>query len=64
MIPVSPNNIGWWEWCFSVLLLDAGATAAEGLAVALTLRAATMSVSLLGGLLFLRWRQLDRQLPG
>jgi uncharacterized protein (TIRG00374 family) len=56
MIPVSPNNIGWWEWCFSVLLLDAGATAAEGLAVALTLRAATMSVSLLGGLLFLRWR--------
>jgi glycosyltransferase 2 family protein len=55
-IPVSPNNIGWWEWCFSVLLLDAGATAAEGLAVALTLRAATMSISLLGGLLFLRWR--------
>ncbi|MEM1381975.1 MAG: lysylphosphatidylglycerol synthase transmembrane domain-containing protein, partial [Pseudomonadota bacterium] len=25
MIPVSPNNVGWWEWCFSVLLINAGA---------------------------------------
>jgi glycosyltransferase 2 family protein len=56
MIPVSPNNLGWWEWCFSVLLMDAGATAAEGLAVALTLRAVTMLVSLVGGLLFLQQR--------
>ena len=56
MIPVSPNNVGWWEWCFSVLLMDAGATAAEGLAVALTLRAVTMLVSLVGGLLFLQQR--------
>jgi uncharacterized membrane protein YbhN (UPF0104 family) len=56
MLPVSPNNIGWWEWCFSVLLLSAGATAAEGLAVGLTIRFVTMGISLIGGLLFLRWR--------
>jgi uncharacterized protein (TIRG00374 family) len=56
MLPVSPNNIGWWEWCFSVLLLSAGATAAEGLAVGLTIRFVTMGFSLVGGLLFLRWR--------
>jgi glycosyltransferase 2 family protein len=56
MLPVSPNNLGWWEWCFSVLLLDAGATAAEGFAVAVTLRAVTMVVSLIGGLLFLMQR--------
>lgn len=53
MIPVSPNNVGWWEWCFSVLLIDAGATAAEGLAVALTLRAASWITALVGGVLFL-----------
>jgi uncharacterized protein (TIRG00374 family) len=56
MIPVSPNNIGWWEWCFSVLLVDAGATMAEGLAVALTLRAMSLAVSLVGGVLFLQQR--------
>lgn len=53
MIPVSPNNIGWWEWCFMVLLGDAGATSAEGLSVALIFRGITLCVSLLGGLLFL-----------
>ena len=52
MIPVSPNNVGWWEWCFSVLLLGAGATAAEGLAVALTLRAVSWITALVGGILF------------
>jgi uncharacterized protein (TIRG00374 family) len=57
MIPVSPNNIGWWEWCFTILLADAGATAAEGLAVALTLRAMALSISLIGGILFLYQRQ-------
>jgi hypothetical protein len=36
-----------------VLLLDAGATAAQGLAVAVTLRAVTLLVSLVGGLIFL-----------
>jgi uncharacterized protein (TIRG00374 family) len=54
MIPVSPNNIGWWEWCFSVLLASIGATAAEGLAVALVIRAVTFVMSLFGGLLLLR----------
>jgi len=56
MIPVSPNNIGWWEWCFGVLLVSAGASTAEGLAVALTLRAVTLVVSLFGGLLFLYYK--------
>lgn len=56
MIPVSPNNVGWWEWCFSVLLIDAGATAAQGLAVALTLRAASWITALVGGVLFLLQR--------
>lgn len=53
MIPVSPNNIGWWEFCFSVLLANAGATSAEGLAVALVIRAVTFILSLAGGLLLL-----------
>lgn len=53
MIPVSPNNIGWWEFCFSVLLASAGATAAEGLAVALVIRAVTFLFSLGGGLLLI-----------
>jgi uncharacterized protein (TIRG00374 family) len=57
MIPVSPNNIGWWEWCFTLLLADAGATGAEGLAVALTLRAMSLAISLIGGVLFLHQRQ-------
>lgn len=56
MIPVSPNNIGWWEWCFSTLLTSAGGTASEGLAVGLVLRAVNLLSSLLGGLLFLRLR--------
>ena len=59
MIPVSPNNIGWWEWCFSVLLVGAGATAAQGFAVALTLRAVSMVSSLVGGILFLFEKQSD-----
>lgn len=62
MIPVSPNNIGWWEWCFSILLVDAGASAAEGLAVGLTIRAVTLCISLIGGLLFLYERH-DRKVP-
>jgi uncharacterized protein (TIRG00374 family) len=57
MIPISPNNIGWWEWCFTILLADAGATAAQGLAVALTLRAMALAISLIGGVLFLYQRQ-------
>jgi glycosyltransferase 2 family protein len=53
MIPVSPNNLGWWEWCFSVLFEDVGGTAAQGLVVALILRAVALLVSLAGGVLFL-----------
>ncbi len=63
MIPVSPNNIGWWEWCFSMLLIGAGGTANEGLAVALVIRAILLLNSLLGGLLFLRERASREPLP-
>ena len=52
-IPVSPNNIGWWEWTFSVLLVHAGAGVAEGFTVALILRTTTFIFSLYGGLIFL-----------
>ncbi len=53
MIPVSPNNIGWWEWTFGVLLVNAGAGVAQGVAVALILRGTSLIFSLYGGLLFL-----------
>lgn len=56
IIPVSPNNIGWWEWCFTVLLAHAGATAAQGLAVALILRAVALCISLVGGVQLLYQR--------
>ena len=53
IIPVSPNNIGWWEWTFSYMLIEAGAGSAEGLAVALVLRGMTFLFSLVGGMIFL-----------
>ncbi len=49
-IPVSPNNLGWWEWAFSVLLVGAGAGVHEGLAVALTLRGISIITSFFGGI--------------
>jgi uncharacterized protein (TIRG00374 family) len=48
-LPVSTNNIGWWEACFSLVLTHAGAEPAQGLAVGLMLRVVTLLVSLLGG---------------
>jgi len=53
IIPVSPNNIGWWEWSFSVFLVGAGAGPSQGLAVALVLRAVSILLSTVGGVLFL-----------
>jgi uncharacterized protein (TIRG00374 family) len=53
ILPVSPNNIGWWEWTFSFFLVEVGTGPAEGLAVALILRAMTLLFSLVGGALFL-----------
>jgi len=52
-VPVSPNNVGWWEWTLSLLLGGAGATMAEGLTVALVIRFVATLLSLLGGVLFL-----------
>ena len=57
-LPVSPRGIGWWEWCFGVLFAGAGGTAAQGVAVALTLRATSLLVSLLGGVFFLTDREI------
>jgi uncharacterized membrane protein YbhN (UPF0104 family) len=53
-IPVSTNNLGWWEWCFSVLLGAVGASFEQGLAVGLALRVVTMIVSLVGGIWLFR----------
>lgn len=55
-IPVSPNNIGWWEWCVGLLLQPGGPQVAQGIAAGLLIRAVSLVVSLLGGLLFLRHR--------
>jgi uncharacterized protein (TIRG00374 family) len=52
-VPVSPGNIGWWEWAVSLLLGGAGASMPEGLMVALVMRAVSTGVSMLGGVLFL-----------
>ncbi|MBD3161603.1 MAG: flippase-like domain-containing protein [Candidatus Eisenbacteria bacterium] len=52
-VPLTPNGIGIWEWAFRVYLVSAGAGPAEGLAVALILRAEHIAASLVGGLLFL-----------
>jgi glycosyltransferase 2 family protein len=52
-IPVSPNNLGWWEWTFSIMMTQAGGGTAQGLGVALVIRAISILSSLIGGLLFL-----------
>ena len=51
--PVSPSGIGWWEWCFSVFLADAGGSAAQGTTVALLLRSVGLVMSLIGGSYFI-----------
>lgn len=63
IIPVSPNNIGWWEWAFSVFLVYAGATIAQGFTVALIIRAKTFIFSLLGGILFLLEKNKSKLYP-
>jgi hypothetical protein len=55
-IPVSPNNLGWWEWCVGLILTHSEYALAEGVAVGLLIRAATLFVSLIGGFLFLGYR--------
>ena len=52
-LPLTPNGIGVWEWCFSVFLVSAGATAQEGLAIALAVRGKEWLISVVGGLLFM-----------
>lgn len=55
-VPLTPNSIGIWEWAFRVYLASAGAGPAEGVAVALILRAEHIAGSLVGGALFLAER--------
>jgi len=62
-VPVSPNNIGWWEWSMSLLLAQTGADLADGLAVALIMRAVATALSLLGGvLLMVEWLSRPRRM--
>jgi uncharacterized protein (TIRG00374 family) len=58
-VPVSPNNLGWWEWCVGLILTHSENALAEGIAVGLLIRAVTLFVSLIGGMLFLGYRQQD-----
>lgn len=58
-IPVSPSNIGWWEWCVGIFFVQAGATLAEGVSVGIVIRAVTLIVSLLGGV-YLVFRSGER----
>ncbi len=52
-VPVSPGNIGWWEWSVALLLQPAGLLVAQGLAIGVLIHAVTFGVSLVGGLLFI-----------
>lgn len=61
-IPISPNNIGWWEWCFSIYLVQAGAGRSEGFAVALVLRGVSLIFSGIGGVLFLIEKDYRKEL--
>lgn len=62
MFPVSVNNLGWWEWAFSVFMVNVGAVEAEGLAVALILRAKSVIISAIGGIFFVMER-VEREKP-
>lgn len=55
-LPVSPNNVGWWEWSFTIMMTQAGGAPAQGLGVALVLRATAMLSSMAGGVLFMMER--------
>ncbi|MDX1394741.1 MAG: lysylphosphatidylglycerol synthase transmembrane domain-containing protein [Gemmatimonadota bacterium] len=65
-LPLTPNNIGVWEWAFSVFLIPAGASPAQGLSIALAIRVQTLLSSIVGGLLFLgeRGRAVDASESG
>lgn len=52
-IPITLNGLGTREWAFSVYLASAGTTPEQGLAIALALRAQTIFLSVVGGILFL-----------
>jgi glucose uptake protein GlcU len=55
-VPLTVNGLGVWEWAFSFYMAQAGAPLDQGLAVALALRAKSLLVSLIGGILFLAER--------
>jgi uncharacterized membrane protein YbhN (UPF0104 family) len=52
-VPITLNGLGTREWAFSVYLASAGTSPEQGLAIALALRAQTIFLSAVGGILFL-----------
>lgn len=52
-LPLTPNSLGVLEWAYSFYLVPAGLLPAAGLAVAIIIRAKSLALSILGGLLFL-----------
>ena len=55
-LPITPNGLGLWEWAFSVFIVFAGATSQEGIAVAFIIRVQNILLSVIGGLLFLLYK--------
>lgn len=50
-VPVTPSNVGIWEWAFAILLAQAGVTTEAAIAVALLLRIKNLALALAGGIL-------------
>jgi uncharacterized protein (TIRG00374 family) len=62
MVPITPNGLGIQEGAFLFFLKRIGATATEGLAVGIILRAKVFILALVGGLLLLSLKK-EKQLP-
>lgn len=59
MVPLTPSGLGIQEGAFLFFLQRLGATEAQGLSVGIVLRAKVMVVAMLGGLLWLAFRQAE-----
>jgi glycosyltransferase 2 family protein len=63
MIPITIGSIGLWEGTFAFFFLQIGIPAADGVAVALVLRAVAILMGLLGGIFYLFRRRMLRHPP-
>jgi uncharacterized protein (TIRG00374 family) len=63
MIPITIGSIGLWEGAFAYFFVQIGIPAADGIAVALILRAIAIMMGLLGGLFYVFRRQMLKQSP-